>query len=33
LGEGRQLAELGELALEFSADLLRRLDLRGRADA
>ena len=33
LREGRQLAELGELALQLSADLLGGLDLRGRADA
>src|SRR5882757_684378 len=33
LREGREFAELGELALEFAADLLRDLDLRGRTDA
>ena len=33
LGEGREFAELGELALEFAADLLGGLDLRGGTDA
>ncbi len=33
LGEGREFAELRELALEFAADLLGGLDLRGRTDA
>ena len=33
LGEGREFAELGEFALEFAADLLGDLDLRGRTDA
>ena len=33
LGEGREFAELGELALEFAADLLDGLDLRGGTDA
>src|SRR5690606_7397819 len=33
LREGREFAELGELALEFAADLLGDLDLRGRTDA
>ena len=33
LGESRELAELGELALQFAADLLGGLELRGGADA
>src|SRR6478752_7267768 len=33
LREGREFTELGELALEFAADLLGDLDLRGRTDA
>src|SRR5690606_34044546 len=33
LREGREFAELGELALKFAADLLGRLDLRGGTDA
>ncbi len=33
LGEGREFAELRQLALEFAADLLGGLDLRGGTDA
>ena len=33
LGKGREFAELGEFALEFTTDLLGGFDLRGRTDA